>query len=332
MYADRKPLYADLEKSRQSRVLVYVTGDRRQMETQIHPEVMDYFLHHLDTIGDSDRISLFLYTRGGETLAAWSLVNMLRQFCKELEVIVPFKAHSAGTLMCLAADKIVMTKQATLGPIDPSVNTPLNPQIVGAPPNARVPVSVEDVNGFVEFAKKTLKDDQGLAAAFQALAANLHPLVLGNAFRARSQIRMLAKKLMGDRFPDEAKAQNILEFLCSESGSHDYTINRREAGEHLGLPVEKPNDELYGLIKKIYDDVAKELDLTVPYDPNVLLGTQGSVNYSVPRSLVESAEGGSHAFISEGKLTKQQVPVQPGIIQTAIRDERTFEGWRHKDA
>jgi len=331
MYADRKPLYVDLEKGRKSRVLTYVTGDRRQMETQIHSEAMDYFLHHLDTIGDSDKISLFLYTRGGETLAAWSLVNMLRQFCKELEVIVPFKAHSAGTLMCLAADKIVMTKQATLGPIDPSVNTPLNPQIIGAPPQARVPVSVEDVNGFVEFAKTTLKDDQVLTA-FQALAANVHPLVLGNAFRARSQIRMLAKKLMGERFPDEAKAQKILEFLCSESGSHDYTINRREAGEQLGLPIEKPNDDLYGLIKKIYDDIAKELELTVPYDPNVLTATQVSVNYSLPRSLVESADGGSHALVSEGKLTKQQVQVQPGAVQTAIRDERTFEGWRHSNA
>jgi Serine dehydrogenase proteinase len=331
MYADRKPLYAKLEKSRNSRVLTYVTGDRRQMETQIHAEAMDHFLHHLDAIGDVEKISLFLYTRGGETLAAWSLVNMIRQFCKELEVIVPFKAHSAGTLMSLAANKIVMTKQATLGPIDPSVNTPLNPQIVGAPPQARVPVSVEDVNGFIEFAKTALKEDQ-LNTAFQALAGNVHPLVLGNAFRARGQIRMLAKKLMGDRFPDEDKARKILEFLCSESGSHDYTINRREAGDQLGLPIEKPNDELYGLIKEIYDDIAKELELTTPYDPNVLLGGQGAATYSVPRSLVESVDGGSHAFVSEGNLARQQVQVQPGVVQNAIRDDRTFEGWRHRNA
>lgn len=331
MYPDRKALYAELEKARKSRVLVYVTGDRRQMETQIHSEVMDYFLHHLDAIGDTDRLSLFLYTRGGETLAAWSLVNMLRQFCKHLEVIVPFKAHSAGTLMCLAANTILMTKQATLGPIDPSVNTPLNPQIIGAPPQARVPVSVEDVNGFIEFAKKTLDGGQ-LHTAFQALAGNVHPLVLGNAYRARGQIRMLAKKLMGDRFPDEDKANKILEFLCSESGSHDYTINRREAGEQLGLPIEKPNDDLYKLVKKIYDDIAAELELATPYDPNVLLAAQPTVDYSAARGLVESAVGGSHAFFSEGRLTRQQMQVQPGIVQTAIRDDRTFEGWRHRDA
>ena len=331
MYSDRKPLYAELEKARKSRVLVYITGDRRQMETQIHSEVMDHFLHHLDALGDTERLSLFLYTRGGETLAAWSLVNMIRQFCKHLEVIVPFKAHSAGTLMCLAANTIVMTKQATLGPIDPSVNTPLNPQIIGAPPQARVPVSVEDVNGFIEFAKETLDGGQ-LHTAFQALAGSVHPLVLGNAYRARGQIRMLAKKLMGDRFPDETTAKKILEFLCSESGSHDYTINRREAGEQLGLPIEKPNDELYRLLKRIYDDLAAELELATPYDPNVLLGAQATVNYSAVRGIVESAVGGSHAFTSEGRLARQQVQVQPGLMQSAIRDDRTFEGWRHRNA
>ncbi len=51
---------------------------------------------------------------------------MLRMFCDELEVIVPARARSAGTLMCLGADKVVMTKQATLGPIDPSLTGPLN--------------------------------------------------------------------------------------------------------------------------------------------------------------------------------------------------------------
>jgi hypothetical protein len=54
------------------------------------------------------------------------------------------------TLLCLGADSIIMTKQAVLGPIDPSVHTPLNPQIPGAAHNAKVPVSVESINGFIK--------------------------------------------------------------------------------------------------------------------------------------------------------------------------------------
>jgi ClpP class serine protease len=131
MKAKRQHLIGQLEDLRKSRLLVYVTGDRRGLETIIHSEAFDIFTHHLDSIGEINKISVFLYTQGGETLAAWSIANLVRQFCKSLEIIVPSKALSAGTLMCLGADSIIMTKQATLGPIDPSVNTPLNPGILG---------------------------------------------------------------------------------------------------------------------------------------------------------------------------------------------------------
>ena len=94
MYKNRRELYVQLESLRQSRVLVYVTGDRPQLETKIAAEVLDYLTHHLDAAGKVNRLSLYLYTRGGDTLASWSIVNLIRQFCEELEVIVPAKALS----------------------------------------------------------------------------------------------------------------------------------------------------------------------------------------------------------------------------------------------
>jgi Periplasmic serine proteases (ClpP class) len=331
MYPDRKQLYQKMEELRKSKVLVYVTGDRRQLETKIGSDVIDFFTHHLDLISSDDRISLYLYTRGGETLAAWSLVNLIRQFADYLEVIVPSKAHSAGTLMSLGANSIIMTKQATLGPIDPSVNTPLNPQVPGAPPHAKIPVNVEDLNGFVEYCRQTLGENAEMRELLLTLSEKVHPLVLGNAFRARGQIRMLATKLLSNQEHEDEKLEELLKFLCSESGSHDYTINRREARDELGLPIEKPDDELYALIKAIYDDIASELELTLPYEPNSILGTDNTKEYCLPRALVESVAGGSHCFYSEGKLARTQVQQQPGVVQTAIQDSRTFEGWRHSN-
>jgi hypothetical protein len=345
MYESRKKLYAQLEKERQSKVLVYVTGDRRQLETKISSEVLDFFTEHLDNTTAHlkkayrcKKISLILYSRGGETLAAWSIVNLIRQFTEYLEVIVPSKAHSAGTLICLGANSIVMTKQATLGPIDPSVNTPLNPQIAGAPPNARFPVSVEDLNGYVEFCRATVKRQTDMKVFLAALSEKVHPLVLGNAYRARSQIRMLAKKLLTHQQLEPAKAESLLKFLCGESGSHDYTINRKEAREELGLPVEEPSEGLYKLISSIYNDIASELELTSPFDPNSLLGADNSKNYTFTRALIESIAGGSDVFLSEGILTKTKIPAgmpglpgMPGMVQEGIQDARSFEGWRHKD-
>lgn len=334
MYQDRIEFYKKIEEKRNSKLLVYITGDRRGLETQIHPEVLDFFVRHLDAIGTVPKISLYLYTTGGQTLAAWSIANLIRQFCDEFEVIIPSKAHSGGTLICLGANTVLMTKQATLGPIDPSVNTPLNPQVPGAPPNARIPVSVEAINGFLEFAKEELKISAStdLTTVLSILANHVHPLVLGQVYRTRSQIRMLGRRLLSKHTQEEDKIEKLLSFLCSESGSHDYTIYRQEARDDLGFNVQTPDDEQYELIKIVYDNIVEELELTFPYDPLLLLKGKEQISYELRRALIESINAGSHKFVSEGRLTKRRIVDQDkGIVQEAVQDDRTFEGWRYEN-
>jgi Serine dehydrogenase proteinase len=299
------------------------------METQIQSDAYDHFVNLLDDIGVVDRISLILYTRGGATLAAWSIVNLIQQFCKTFEVIVPSKAHSSGTLITLGAKTIVMTKQATLGPIDPSVNTPLNPKISGGAPGATVPVSVEAVNGFIELGKDAMgkSEPNAIKDLLLKLTDSIHPLVLGNVFRSKSQIQMLGKKLLESSNADAKRIPSLISFLCSESGSHDYSIHRREA-RTLGLPIEKPNDEFYKEIKDLYDDFAAELFLTQEWNPIAALGSASSHSYSNKRALIESTTGGSYYFASEGTI--QTVTPPPGQPQAPqLQDSRDFEGWRH---
>ena len=216
------------------------------METAISPEVIDIFVQHLDHIGPVPKLSLLLYTNGGDTAAAWRLINLLHTFCDDLEVIIPAKALSAGTLISLGANRVVMTKQAALGPIDPSVNHPLNPIVPNAP-HSRVPVSVEAVRGYLAEAKSYGGDPGLMAQLLLDLSNKVHPLVLGQIFRSREQIRFLAKKLLIRQVEDSEKSEKIIDFLCAESGSHDYTINRREAKE-MGLKVETPSEELYAIL------------------------------------------------------------------------------------
>ena len=90
-------------------------------------------------------------------MVAWRLVNLLKMFCDNLEVVVPSKALSAGTLMAIGADRVIMTKQAALvRPIDPSVNNPLNPQADIGGTSRAVPVSVESVRGYLAAAREEL--------------------------------------------------------------------------------------------------------------------------------------------------------------------------------
>lgn len=319
MYADRLPLYEQLEKSFHSKLLVYVTSDRPNMAAQIAPDVIDPFINHLDKIGPCDKISLYLYTRGGDTSAARNIVNLLRMFCETLQVIVPHKAHSSGTIISIGANEIVMSKQATLGPIDPSLHTPLNPKL----PNGEFyPVSVEAVKGFLEFAKNELgiDDQSSLTRIYEKLTEYVHPLVLGEVYRSKAQIQMMAEKLLGNQVTDSNNIRKIIDFLCSESGSHDYTINRREAKDELGLNVIKPTTEQYRIIKDIYDDINSELLFRKPFLISNINGT-----YSVRRGILESIVGGADFFSTEGVVTQGTLPDGQAGIQHML----TFEGWRH---
>ena len=335
MYRDRIPFYQEVERLRNSKVLVYVTGDRQNMGTKIHSEVIHFFADHLDTFPSPsvDKISLFIYSPGGDTLAGWSIVNLIRQFCKQFEVIVPSRAQSTATLICLGAEKIVMTKQATLGPIDPSVNNPLNPQIPGAPPQVRMPISVEAIAGYFDLAQKHLniKSKEHLNSIFLKLTDHVHPVALGNVYRARTQIQMLAEKLLKfhTNADGEKKIKKIISVLCNESGSHDYTINRKEAADELSLPIEKPNTELYGIIKNIFTDIRNELELDSAFNANTILGGQATTDYKCTRGLIESITGGSHRFVTEGVLSTTTVPTPAGP-QEAVTDKRIFEGWKYE--
>jgi hypothetical protein len=329
MYANRRELYTRLEAMRSSKVICYVTGDKPGMETQIHSEVFDYFVNHLDIIGVVPKISLFIYTRGGDTLTAWSLINLIRQFCDELEVIIPSKCHSAGTIMSLGANSIIMTKQATLGPIDPSITTLLNPSVSSNGQEINLPVSVEDIKGYLALATEELKISEAasLSEVLLSLSEKVHPLVLGKVYRSKSQIQMLATKLLSHQIDDPDKISKIVNFLCSDSGSHDYTISRREAENELGLKIEKPDAELYTLIKEIYEDIKSELKLGEPFNAAAFLGDSRQAAYSLPRVLVEATNSCSYQYRTSGIVRI----VNDMNQQVAIQNNLTGEGWSKYD-
>jgi hypothetical protein len=327
----RKSLLEQIECQRGSKALLYVTGDRPGLETKIGQDVIDLFVDHLDAMGPVPKISLILYTSGGDTAAAWNLVNLVRMFCDEFEVIAPSKCRSAGTLVCLGADRIVMTKQATLGPIDPEIQHPLGPAIPGASGDARAAVSVEAVKGYLD----TVGDCAGSAVArvqaLTSLADKVHPLVLGQIFRSRQQIRDLANRLLNRHSSEKETIDKIVDFLCSESGSHDYTINRREA-EDLGLNVEKCPIELYCTVKAISDSYSQQMEFRNPHNLSVLLLPHARqihekingrpINYEYTRAAIESVVHSPHHFVSRGIV---EVSLNEG--QAIMREHKNFEGW-----
>lgn len=328
-HAARQALYRQIEADRKSKVVAFVTGERPGLQTQIAGDAIEPFVSLLDEIGPVQKLSLVLDTTGGQTSAAWRLINLLRSFCEELEVIIPTKAMSAGTLMSLGAEQIVMTKQAALGPIDPSIpNHPLAPMAPAALGGYHIPVSAEAVRGYIDQVKKDITDPMAMAQVWTHLSSQIHPLILGEIFRLGEQTRSMAKKLIKVQVNDEATQDKIIQLLCSDSGSHDYTINRRTASD-LGLNVVKPSAALYDILKQVAKSYHDELKTLDPFSPMAMLGGASTVKYALTRGLIEATDAGCYGFVSEGEFSAVMQPNHSGQqTVVGVTDNKAYEGWK----
>src|SRR5215469_8684955 len=114
-------MIAELEQLRQSRVILYVGQDRGQFLHQMSEEDVLPLFQCLRQQERVERLDLVLNTMGGSIPTAHWLCHLLHAYGKHVSVLVPSKARSAATLLCLGADEIVMGPFAQLGPIDPHI-------------------------------------------------------------------------------------------------------------------------------------------------------------------------------------------------------------------
>ena len=328
---ERIGLLREIEQERGSKVLVYFTGDRLGLEAIIAADSMPFCIEHLSNMGRQDKIDLFIYSKGGITVAGYSLVNMIREFCDSFGVIVPFKALSTATLMTLGANEIIMTKMGQLSPIDPSVMNPLCPRPSGPGVNRPVPVNVEDVKGYLALAKEhlTLEDEDSRVRIFELLAENVGPLVLGQVQRTSAQIEFMAKRLLEYHMTDDAEIESIAKSLISGRHSHDYVIGRKEAKETLGLKVIDVPDKLNELILRLYREYDGLLELSKPYHPESVLGTKDAKTgrATFVRAIIESTHA-THVFKTE-KEVKRALLVPPAVPEPteSYMERVTEERW-----
>ncbi|MFA7345659.1 MAG: ATP-dependent Clp protease proteolytic subunit [Terrimicrobiaceae bacterium] len=68
-----------------------------------------------------DRLVVFVNSPGGSAETVEKLVEIIRHHYSEVYFVVPDEAMSAGTIFCMAGDRIYMDYSSSLGPIDPQV-------------------------------------------------------------------------------------------------------------------------------------------------------------------------------------------------------------------
>ena len=300
-----KNLIQKIEKARDSKVITYVTGDRQPFVTKVADDIVPIFAKHLEKIGKQNKISLFLYTRGGDMITPIRLIKLMRSYTDEIEMIIPYRAHSAGTLISIGADKIVMGRLGELSPVDPSTGHPFNPENP-LNKNQKMEISVEDLNSYFLLAKEKagVRDDQ-MINVFEDLTSKIHPLSLGNAYRATRMAKQITEKLLLmhlDKINDKEKIENIVREITGDICIHGYPITRDEAAS-LGLNMVEPDQNMENLMWELYENYAEKMDLKKKFDPIAILGGQEVANFKFYGAFIESAEL-SDGFVFDGKVRR----------------------------
>jgi Serine dehydrogenase proteinase len=322
----RAAFIARLEQARSSRVITAVMGDRPAMETRIAGDLIPVVARHLREIGKQKRIDLFLYSTGGDVMIGYRIVALIREYCDHFAVLVPFKCQSTATLIALGADEIVMLPEGHLSPVDPSTTGPYNPILQGhlfqpGTPLPFLPVSVEEVVSYVHLAKEVagIQGEAGLVTVFEKLTNDIRPLALGQVYRARTQIRMLSRKLLQMHMDaaDEQRIDGVVSYLTEKLYSHDYLISRKEA-RTLGLPVVDPTGDVEAALVALMEEYAADLILSGAYSPLDELKGQQNVSVTLERAYVETTSS-VDAYTTMRALS---------LNGTKPEETTVFDGWR----
>ncbi len=219
--ASRTRLIARLEQERGSRVILLV----HRQETM---SLLGFPLMRFIDIHDSEEviraihltdpqtpIDLVVHTPGGLVLAALQIARAIDRHQGRVRVIVPHYAMSGGTLIALAADEIVMSPHAVLGPVDPQLGQQAAASILKV----------------VEQKPVEKIDDQTLILADQAR-------------KARQQVCEAVTELLSGKLP-EGEARELAEKLSTGTWTHDYPITPEQAREFgLNVSTEMPEEFL----------------------------------------------------------------------------------------
>jgi len=245
---------AALGDDRARNVLVYASGWLQKGSApgellSIMPEDLNGMMGAVHGMDWDAHLTLVLHTPGGSPTAAQTLVSYLRSKFSDIEVIVPTYAMSAGSMISLASNRIIMGRQSQLGPIDPQISIPGRPTMSARAIVEQFETARAEIVG--------ADGHQRLAALWGPILANLGPSLLTEAKNALEYgEEMVAEWLAEYMLPGQnEQAATVAGHFndASSHKSHGRRIDRDEA-RSFGVKVEdlESNQELQEAVLTAY--------------------------------------------------------------------------------
>jgi hypothetical protein len=241
----RNALLAQIEKARDSAVIAYVLHDNAMVADDAIPQLYD----KLQAMGKRDRIDLLLYARNGVIEVCWRVLNLLREYCDHLGVIVGTRVQGAASVLALGADEVLMGPLSELGGMEPVRRHPLLPHDDTGQP---IPLSLGEVRALISFlAEETGVESGGRIdpALMNALLSHVNPLVIAHLKQSDALSREITEKalrlhMQGD---NAERVPGLVQMFNGGFRSPLYTASKSELQE-AGLPVTVPDKELWASI------------------------------------------------------------------------------------
>lgn len=218
-------------------------------------DVFDDFLEVKKKEGFKE-LDLLIHTHGGEAHTSYRLIQLIRSYCKRLNVLVATHAHSGGTLIAFGANKVEMGRSATLSPVDVEI---------GSGEENEEPLAILSIQKYLEFLEDcsskiyNIEDEKNkmifITELTKRLMDEICPSKLGELFRLRSLTNQHSKTLLHNyMFKNISEKKNIAEMIISkftkESPTHQFLMDY-ELVKESGLIVEKMDKKVYKLCKDL---------------------------------------------------------------------------------
>jgi len=222
----------------------------------------DYFIVHdlLHDIQGVSNLDFYIETPGGSGETAEEIVRFLhKKFTGQVNFVIAGEAKSAGTLMALGGNKILMTETGSLGPIDAQV-------FIG-----RTVVSAHDYMEWVDDKQKEAAKNNNINPFDATIVAQINPGEIGGVYNAlKFAIDLVEKWLFQYKFANWIVTETTQQPVTQEMKEHKANLiatqltNHTEWRSHgrslkiddlenLGLKIDKieENSELAKIVYSI---------------------------------------------------------------------------------
>jgi ClpP class serine protease len=214
--ARRREIISRLEAERGTKVITLIHRKEpwEEDEDSITIEDSEFVLMEIHRTPQEQPIDIILHTPGGLVLSAEMIATALKQHPAPVTAIVPFYAMSGGTMIALAADKILLEEFSVLGPLDPQINGIAAGALLNLLKKKPIEAVSDEMILLAELAEKALKEVKAYITWF------------------------LEEKDMTKK-----QRETVAEFLVGGYVAHDHPLTFATLQE-LKLPVERGVPEL----------------------------------------------------------------------------------------